>query len=290
MSLAFKEERLTVESGLELAFKRWGNPDSPRKLLALHGWLDNAASFDALMLAMNLDAYDMIALDLPGQGRSAHRHPMASYHFVDWVGDVYDVINALGWERFSLIGHSMGAAISLLTAGTFPDRVEAVVAIEGLGPLTDPPALAPETLAHGLSSRRVMRARDPRPLASLEEAITRMASARMPMTEEAMRAIASRGVHERDGQWFFSHDPRLQGRSLLRLTEPQVLAFFARITAPVLFIKADEGWPVDEALIQGRLGAIHAKAQVAQLPGGHHAHMEHPEQAASIIRSFLLDP
>lgn len=288
MSLA-TEEHLHVESGLKLAFKRWGNPQSPRKLLALHGWLDNAASFDALMLAMNLD-YDMIALDLPGQGRSEHRHPLSSYHFVDWIGDVYEVVGALGWERFTLVGHSMGAAISLLTAGTFPDRVEALVAIEGLGPLADPAELAPETLAQGLSSRHIMRARLPRPMASFDEAIARMASARMPMTDEAMRAIASRGVHEQDGQWFFSHDPRLQGRSLLRLTEPQVLAFLGRISAPVLFIKSHEGWPVDDALISNRLGAIQSSSKTAQLPGGHHAHMEHPAQTAELITSFLRDP
>ena len=51
---------------------RSGDPHGP-KLLALHGWLDNAASF--IPLQGSLSAFDLVALDLPGHGGSAHRLP-----------------------------------------------------------------------------------------------------------------------------------------------------------------------------------------------------------------------
>ena len=53
-----------------LAALRGGDPQGP-KLLALHGWLDNAASFAPM--AAHLAAFDLVALDLPGHGASSHR-------------------------------------------------------------------------------------------------------------------------------------------------------------------------------------------------------------------------
>ena len=61
-----------------------GSSGSP--VLALHGWLDNSASFDRL--APLLPGLRLVALDLPGHGRSEHRAASAAYHFVDWVADV----------------------------------------------------------------------------------------------------------------------------------------------------------------------------------------------------------
>src|SRR5690606_2312769 len=103
-------------------------PRDGRPVLALHGWLDNAATF--VPLAPLLPELRIYALDLPGHGRSSHRPPGARYHYVDWVGDVIEAADALGLDRFALLGHSMGAGISILTAGTFPERVERLALIE----------------------------------------------------------------------------------------------------------------------------------------------------------------
>ena len=96
-----------------IAALRSGNPDGP-KLLALHGWLDNAASFVPLM--PELGAFDLVALDLPGHGASAHRMPGYDYVFVDWIHDVLDVLDALGWERAHLLAHPIGRAIAPVVA------------------------------------------------------------------------------------------------------------------------------------------------------------------------------
>jgi glutathione S-transferase len=86
--------------------------------LALHGWLDNGASFDRL--APMLSGLHLVALDLAGHGRSQHRHPSVVSHFIDWAPEIVAVADRLGWETFVLIGHSMGAGISSLVAGTSP--------------------------------------------------------------------------------------------------------------------------------------------------------------------------
>ncbi len=107
-----QEIRLDVARGA-LAALRGGSPGGPR-LLCLHGWLDNAASF--LPLAPFLQDFDLVSLDLPGHGGSAHRPPGCDYVFVDWIHDVLDALDALGWERARLLGHSRGGAIARLVA------------------------------------------------------------------------------------------------------------------------------------------------------------------------------
>src|SRR5690606_11797491 len=103
--------------------------DGPR-VLALHGWLDNAASF--IPLARHLHAIDLVAIDQPGHGRSAHLPTGTDYSFVGAINAILDVADALGWDQFALLGHSMGAGIGSLIAAACPERIERLVAIEAL--------------------------------------------------------------------------------------------------------------------------------------------------------------
>ena len=97
---------------LSLACKVWGDG---LPCIALHGWLDNAGSFDRL--APLLPNSKIIAVDLPGHGLSDHRPQGTSAHFLDYVKDVAVLSDVLGLERFDLIGHSMGGGIATLVAG-----------------------------------------------------------------------------------------------------------------------------------------------------------------------------
>ena len=81
------------------------NDGAGPRVLALHGWLDNAASF--IPLSSHLRGIDLVAIDQPGHGRSAHLPPGTDYSFVGAMNAVLDVADALGWERFALLGHSM---------------------------------------------------------------------------------------------------------------------------------------------------------------------------------------
>ena len=70
------------------------NDGSGPRVLALHGWLDNAASF--LPMAPYLRDFDLVALDLPGHGRSMHLPPGADYSFPGAIANVLDAADALG--------------------------------------------------------------------------------------------------------------------------------------------------------------------------------------------------
>ncbi|HAN79843.1 MAG TPA: hypothetical protein DCQ47_00175 [Gammaproteobacteria bacterium] len=94
-------------------------PENGHRVLALHGWLDNAASFSRI--APLLAGCRVVAIDQRGRGLTDHlRRP---YHIWDGVPDVIEVLEALGWDRAILLGHSMGAAVATIVAGAYPDRV-----------------------------------------------------------------------------------------------------------------------------------------------------------------------
>ena len=66
-----RQKEMTFEvNGLRLTAKAWGDP-AGTPTLALHGWLDNANTFDRL--APTLPELDLIAMDFAGHGFSSHR-------------------------------------------------------------------------------------------------------------------------------------------------------------------------------------------------------------------------
>ena len=216
-------------------------------VLALHGWLDNAASFE--QLAPLIPRARLIALDLPGHGRSQHRPAGVWYHYVDYVSDVLAAADALGLERFTLLGHSLGAAVASVVAAARPARVEALWLIEGLGPLSYPPEQALEHLRMGLEERAEAGAKQLRVFSDVARAVAarRQASG---LGEAAARALVERGIEACPGGWRWSSDPRLTVASPLRISETQILAV---------------------------LGGI---------AGSHHLHLEDPRPVAEAIANF----
>ena len=105
MSMDFEEVRLSLPH-IELAAHLYG-PEDGLPVLALHGWLDNAASF--ARLAPKLEGLRIVALDFAGHGHSEHRSAGAGYALWDYAYDVLQVAEQFGWARFSILGHSMGA-------------------------------------------------------------------------------------------------------------------------------------------------------------------------------------
>ena len=139
-----------------IAGLRAGTPGAP-KVLALHGWLDNAASF--VPLAPRLHGIELVAPDLPGHGRSAHLPPGADYSFAGAVNSVLDIADALGWERFAAArpfdGRRRSAACSRRRVR---ERVERFVAIEALGALAEAPERTVTRLRDAIAATRALAA------------------------------------------------------------------------------------------------------------------------------------
>jgi len=265
---------------LALAAQCWGDAGAP-PLLALHGWLDNAASF--ARLAPRLAArWRVVAPDLPGHGRSDHLPPAAGgYAFADYVRAVLDALDALGLARCALLGHSMGAGIASLVAAAAPGRVERLWLIEGLGPLGDDGAHTLQRFREALAAPA-----DGKPLrryADVGQAV-RARSVAGGLRAELARPIVERGLREAEGGgWQWRSDPRLTRPSAVRLAEPQVRALLAGIEAPAALLLARPATPyLPEAMMRERAACV-PRIAVAHLDGGHHLHLEHPAAVARWI-------
>ncbi|MDG4561321.1 MAG: alpha/beta hydrolase [Candidatus Competibacter sp.] len=267
---------------LRLAARAWGPLDGV-PVLALHGWLDNAASFDAL--APLLPDVRLVALDLTGHGRSEHRPPGIHYHFVDFIPDVVAAADALGWDRFALLGHSLGGGIASFVAATLPERIDRVAMIEGLGPPTSDPADGPANLRKTIQQMDALPHKRPPVYANLEAAIQARCEA-SGLSWVAATILVERGVRPVDGGFGWRTDPRLRFVSPLYLSEPQILAYMERIVAPALLICGADGYLVKRAYMQERYARI-ADLTVKILPGGHHPHLEDPEPCAHLLAPFL---
>jgi pimeloyl-ACP methyl ester carboxylesterase len=270
--------------GLRLAARAWG-PDSGPPVLALHGWLDNAASFDCL--APLLPEVRLLALDFPGHGWSEHVPASASYDPASWLGLPFLIADQQGWGKFSLLGHSMGAAISALCAGALPERIERLTLVEGIGPLVTRDEDAPVRMREYIERER--RPHRPHPLyAAREAAVARLSAAVPGLSLDGARRLVERGTREVEGGFVWRADPRLRVPTAYSFTEPRVHAFLRRIAAPTQLFVALDGWIAPTEWLAGRTAQIPQLERI-DLPGSHHVHMDRPLAVADAIRkSFGL--
>ncbi|ATD66334.1 alpha/beta hydrolase [Luteimonas chenhongjianii] len=285
MTAAGPGQPFEVEIGIGtvrgLRFGRAGG----RRVLALHGWLDNAASF--VPLAAHLDGLDLVAPDLPGHGRSAHMPVGTDYTFVGAVHQVLDIADALGWERFALLGHSMGAGIASLVAAAIPERIERLVAIEALGALPEPESGTVPRLREAVAASRGQGTRALRVFPDVEAPVR----ARMRvngLSEPVARLLVERGVRAVDGGLVWCSDPRLTIPTAVRMTPGQVDALIAGIECPARVIYADPPQPYLPEPDRTRRAGLLPDGELTVISGGHHLHMEQPAEVASVIGDFLL--
>lgn len=277
-------EEVSLEiPGVRLAALAWGPADG-EPVLALHGWLDNAASFSRL--APRLAGRRVVALDFPGHGHSDHRPPGARYHFIDFVADALDAIVALGWQRCSLLGHSLGGAVASILAGAVPERVDRLVLVEALGPLPARAGEAPGQFARAWQGLRAIADKRLPVHADLEAAVEARVRA-TGMSPAAARPIIERGLRPVREGLTWRTDPRLTVPSLQRLAESQVREYLSAIEAPVLLVAAgryDDA--IDRQLLRERVRCVRS-LELCTLGGSHHLHLDDPDSVAGVIVPFL---
>ena len=266
-----------------------GGAAAPLRVLALHGWLDNAASFAPLAAAFAADggpALDFVALDFAGHGLSAHRPAGSFYHLVDNLDDVDAVLDALGWARCVLLGHSLGGAVASMYAAAAPARVDALLLVEALGPLPYRPGSAAAALADALAQRRRVGAKRLTVYPDIASAVAARMRAN-DLSEPVARLLVERGLAATEGGFVWRSDPRLTLATPLRAGERQILEWIEAIRAPTLVIGADPPSSVLSAAMRDARMAALRHGRGVLLAGGHHLHMEQPLPVAAALRQFL---
>jgi pimeloyl-ACP methyl ester carboxylesterase len=260
----------------------YGDPTKPM-ILALHGWLDNAASFQPI--AEYLSDYYILALDITGHGLSSHRSDGAHYHLIDFAYDLYELVDSQGWQAFILMGHSMGGIISTIYASCFPEHVSKLISIESFGPMTKDTQSSPVQLRDSILSRLKAQQSEAKHPSSIERTVEARAKVGDIKLESA-RLLITRNIREENKQLLFNTDRRLRTFSSLRMTESQAEAFMGNILCPMLVITGNHGYESMRTILQNRLDWVE-NLTVAECEGYHHLHMDNPQPVAEKIVGFL---
>lgn len=279
MSVLFEEVRLSLPH-LEVAAHLYGAEDG-QPVIALHGWLDNAATFSRL--APRLQGLRIVALDLPGHGHSDHRPAGAGYNIWDYAHDVLQVAEQFGWQRFSLLGHSMGAIVSVLLAGALPDRVERLALIDGVIPYTGEADTAPQKLGAALKAMLSVDDKRKPVYAAFDQAVEARMNGVGAVSREAAERLAQRGLMPVPGGYTWRTDARLMLPSSMRLTDAHARAFVEQIACPASLVLAEQGLLTRPELLEF---ADSLPFAVQRLPGGHHLHLDDDAGADAVAAVF----
>ena len=277
MSLDVEEVRLSLPH-IELAAHVFGPADGV-PVIALHGWLDNANSF--ARLAPRLHGLRILAIDMAGHGHSAHRPLGAGYALWDYVYDVLQVAEQMGWQRFGLLGHSLGAIVSVVLAGAMPHRVSHLALIDGVLPPTANDEDPAERLGMALQAQLDHENKRKSVHKTLERAIEARMKGVVAVSREAAQLLAQRGLMPVPGGYTWRSDSRLTLASPMRLTDEQAMAFVRRVGCPTQLVVAADGMLAKHSELLSQLPFT-----VTTLPGGHHLHLNDEPGAALVADCF----
>lgn len=101
--------------------------NGPHKVVAVHGWLADRTAYDPLLADLDRDAFQYAVVDLRGYGGA--RDAPGAYTTAEGAADVVALADRLGWESFSLVGHSMGGAVAQRVLALSPHRVRRIVGV-----------------------------------------------------------------------------------------------------------------------------------------------------------------
>lgn len=289
-----EEVQLELSYGI-IAAKWWGSKQR-RPILMVHGWQDNAGSFDAL-LPMLPSNYSYLAIDLPGHGYSSHLPKGCYYHTVDLVPILEEIRLKYKWKRLSLIAHSMGAIISFFYASLFPDKVDFVCALDTLKMQHYCPQFTERIYTYRtqklIALNQVLMEKSPD--YTYDEVVQRVyEGSMMSLDSDKAKYMIERGTKRSQydpNKFNFTRDIRVKYMQPFYVEQQVCLKYIKRIRAAYLFIRSDDRTfsepekNIHEAVDTFRRCNKHF--ELLRVKGTHHVHINSPEFMAEKIADFV---
>ena len=289
MTLTGPTSQTFVSQRLRLNYLDWGNPEKPL-LMLVHGGRDHARSWDWVAEELRED-WHVVAFDHRGHGDSDWVSD-GNYQVQDMVYDLAQLVHQLGDREVTIVSHSMGGNVALRYAGTFPDKVRKIVAIEGLGPSpkrqeemrADP---YPQRMAEWIEKKRAAAARTPRKYETIEAAFARMIEENSYLTEAQARHLTLHGVtRNEDGTYSWKFDPHLNVWHVEDVADEFLHQTWAAISAPTLLLYGADSWASNPEG-DGRLEHFRNARVIEFEKAGHWLHHDQFDRFMKTLRDFL---
>lgn len=255
-----------------------GKPFDANKptLIFIHGVLNDHSVWILQTRYLAHHGFNVLAVDLPGHGRSAGEPPSSVEEAADFIEALMD---AAGLQQAALIGHSWGSLIALESASRLKDRISDVVLVGTAFPMKVSPALIEASLHEPMKALQMVNVFSRATLAAPPSALgpgTWVYGASMALGKRVLASNPQVNIFHRG---FVACDRYQRG-----------LAAIAEVTCPVLFVlgELDQMTPARAAnsLIE-QAKASGKKFQVVTVPMGHHHMSESPEETLNALKAFF---
>jgi pimeloyl-ACP methyl ester carboxylesterase len=264
--------------------------------LALHGWQDNCGTFDRLIPLLKIDS-PILTIDLPGHGKSSN-YPKGMQYYLFWDGItlIRRIVKYHRWTQVTLLGHSLGGALSFMYAACFPEEVAKFISIDIAGPtVRDRIMLAAKTgdcIDKFLNYETLPESK--MPCYDYDEMIQLVLEAYQGSVDlESVKVLMKRGMAKtKNGKGYhFSRDLRLKVSMMGMFSEEQVLTYASQIRCEVLNIRGKPGMAFGDPNMYPKViekMRENARRLVYQeVEGTHHLHLVTPERISEIVTDFL---
>ncbi|MBL8839761.1 MAG: alpha/beta hydrolase [Alphaproteobacteria bacterium] len=267
----------------DVATCEWGPRTGPA-VLCLHGLTRNARDFDVLAQALAREGHRVVAVDMPGRGRSAWLANPFEYGYPLYLAAAASVIARLDVERLAVVGTSMGGLIGMMLAAQTGTPVARLV-VNDVGPFIPKAALERIMAYIGL---------DPRfpTLARLEAALRQVHAPFGRLSDAQWQHLAIHGAAPVAGGWRLHYDPAI-AKPLAAQPPADVVLWpvWDRIACPTLVLRGSESdllLPETAREMTARGAAAAAgQVRVVEIAGCGHAPALMADDQVALLRGFL---
>ena len=226
-----------------------------KQILCIHGLTANSRFWDCLASALS-PHHRVIAMDLRGRGLSDK--PPTGYSIEHHCKDVLSLIDDLGLKRPVLMGHSLGAFISLVFSAKYPQRVDRLILVDGGGKLTK------TQMAKVFAGIKPSLDRLGKTFPSFEYYISQMKQAPyLQPWNSYMETYFHYEVEKVKGGLRSRVNPKHIEEEAKNLGKVDSRQFYKKVTSPTLILRATKGMLADDDLL---LPEDVAERMVRQIP------------------------
>lgn len=255
----------------------WGNEEAPA-VVFLHAGRLNAHSWDLICLALR-DRYRCLSVDLAGHGDSEWAAD-GDYRVSTSADDLLGFADALGLQKFLLVGLSMGGMHALAFAGRHTERLRGLVIMD-IGPEVNPEGTRRQREAMAVFE----------PMAEFEDFVRLALADRPSRNADKLRFTIAQNVRQQaDGRWVWKYDVANRSRQSHAQIESdrRYLAEIApAIACPTLVLRGESS----DILLREHAAGLAARVQRgrwAEIPGARHfLHLDNPVAVIAELERFF---